>query len=148
MKTLFTTILALFMFCSLSSSVLAEEAPLRYQGKNVVIILSSGNDIQAGAGLIMAKMAAINGANVTVYVAADAVKYATKSSFHRFAPKKTTHRELLETVIKNGGKVNICGLCPKWLNLKKTDFIDGSSFSGSLDVFDASFAADTLTLTF
>jgi len=148
MKTVLTTILALFMFCTLSIPAFAGEANNRYDGKNVVIILSSGDDIQAGAGLIMAKMAAANGANVTVYVAANAVKYATKDSFHRFAPKNTTHRELLETVIKNGGTVNICGLCPKWLHLKNEDFIKGTSFSGSLDVFDASFAENTLTLTF
>jgi len=148
MKTVLTTIVALFMFCALSTSAVAGEPSNRYEGKNVVIILSSGDDIQAGAGLIMAKMAAMNKANVTVYVAANAVKYATKDSFHRFAPKNTTHRELLEAVIKNGGTVNICGLCPKWLNLTNDDFIKGASFSGSLDVFDASFAENTLTLTF
>ncbi len=148
MKTLLTTILALFMFCTLSIPAFAGEANNRYEGKNIVIILSSGDDIQAGAGLIMAKMAAANGGNVTVYVAANAVKYATKDSFHRFAPKNTTHREMIETVIKTGGTVNICGLCPKWLNLKNDDFVKGTSFSSALDVFDASFAENTLTLTF
>ena len=148
MKTVLTTIFALLMFCALSTSAIAGEPSNRYEGKNLVIILSSGDDIQAGAGLVMAKMAALNKANVTVYVAANAVKYATKDSFHRFAPKKTTHREMLETIIKNGGTVKICALCPDWLNLKTDDFIKGTSFSGSLDVFDASFAENTLTLTF
>ena len=148
MKTVLRTIFALFLLCAISIPAIAGEPSNRYEGKNVVIIVSSGDDIQAGAGLIMAKMAAMNKANVTVYMAANAVKYATKDSFHRFSPKDTTHRELLETVIKNGGTVNICGLCPKWLKLEKDDFIKGSSFSSSLDVFDASFAENTLTLTF
>jgi len=115
--------------------------------KMIVIILSSADDIQAGAGLVMAKMAMANGANITVYVAASAVKYVTKDSFHRFALKNTTHREMLEAVLKGGGTVNICGLCPSWLNLNNDDFIKGTSFSSALDVFDASFAENTLTLT-
>lgn len=148
MKTILTTIFALFMFCALSTSSIAGEPSNRYEGKNIVIILSSDDDIQAGAGLIMAKMAAMNKANVTVYVAATAVKYATKDSFHRFAPKDTTHREMLEAIIKNGGTVKVCSLCPSWLNLETDDFIEGTSFSGALDVFDAAFAENTLTLTF
>lgn len=148
MKTVLSTILVLFMFCTLSVSASATEENNRYNGKNIVIILSSGDDIQAGAGLVMAKMAMSNGAKVTVYVAASAVKYATKDSFHRFAPKNTTHREMLEAVIEGGGTVNICGLCPSWLKLDNDDFIKGTSFSSALDVFDASFAENTLTLTF
>ncbi len=148
MKTIFTTFIALFMICSVTLSASAADNTNRFAGKKVVVILSSGDDINAGAGLVMAKMAAGSGADVTVYVAANAVKYAVKDSFHRFAPKNTTHRELLETVIKKGGTVNICALCPKWLKLEKDDFIQGAEFAGALDVFDASFADNTLTLTF
>ena len=110
MKSVFTVVLSLFMFCCLTFSVSATENTDRFKGKNVVIVLSSGDDIVAGAGLVMAKMAAGSGADVTVYVATDAVKYAVQNSFHRFAPKKTTHREMLETVINKGGKptVSIC----------------------------------------
>ncbi len=148
MKTFFTSILALLMICTLSFSASAADNSKRFAGKKVVVILSSGDDINAGAGLIMAKMAAGSGADVTVYVAANAVKYAVKDSFHRFAPKNTTHRELLTAVIEKGGKVNICALCPKWLKLSKEDFIPGAELAGALDVFATSFTDNTLTLTF
>lgn len=148
MKSICAVIFSLFIVCSAAFTAIAAEDSDRFKGKNVVIVLSSGDDIVAGAGLVMAKMAAGSGTDVTVNIAADAVKYAVKDSFHRFAPKNTTHREMLEAVIQKGGKVNICALCPSWLKLEKDDFIQGAAFAGALDVFDASFAENSLTLTF
>lgn len=151
MKKIFLAFVALTFIALNASETLiptSEDAkPL--SGKNMMIIISSGEIEKSGMGMTLGLSAAMKGANVTIVIGANALKFAQiKGDQHKFLAKQLTHREILQKAVKNGANVQICYMCAKALGLTDKDFIKGSKVVKSLKIFNKMYEEGTKVLSF
>ena len=127
-----------------------EEVKLKpLSGKNMLIMISSGELEKAGMGLALGLSAAQKGVSVTIVLGAKALSSAKVSGKqNKFIAKDMTHRELLQEAIKSGAKVEICFICAEALGLTQKDFIEGATIVKSDTIFDAMYQKDTKVLSF
>ncbi len=138
----------LLMFALISTSAFAAaEKPL--DGKKLVVIIKTGDVMEAGMGLILAHSAVKKGAKVTVVLGADAALYpAIKGGQDIFPAKEKTPRELLKAVIADGGAVYLCKTCAVFQDLKQADLIAGVKITPSIQIFDAMFEEDVRIMSY
>ncbi|MDD5360250.1 MAG: DsrE family protein [Sulfurovaceae bacterium] len=115
--------------------------------KKIVVTITSSSINQSGFGLAVANAMQDAGVNSTVFVAGDAVKYALNNSvnpkFAGFTPK-----DLIQALIKKGGKVMICEGFVKLGNIKKTDMVQGVQVATPSDLAGALYAPNSKAMTF
>jgi len=141
----FLTLTVMSLHASETST--ANKKPLA--GKKMVIVISSGEIEKAGMGMTLGLSASKKGANVTIVIGANALKYAQiKGDQHQFLAKKLTHREILQKAIKNGAHVQICYMCATALGLTEKDFIKGSKIVKSLKIFNKMYEDGAKVLSF
>ncbi len=146
MKKLLPYLLLMFAFAA-TSAFAAVEKPL--DGKKLVVIVKSGDVVEAGMGLILAHSAVKKGAKVTVILGANAALYpAIKGGQNIFPAKGKTPRELLEAVIVDGGAVYLCKTCAVFQGLKQADLIAGVEITPSLTIFNALFEDDMRIMSY
>lgn len=117
--------------------------------KKMVIVISSGEIEKAGMGMTLGLSAAKKGANVTIVIGANALKYAQiKGVQHQFLAKKLTHREILKKAIKYGANIQICYMCATALGLTDKDFIEGSKVVKSIKIFNKMYEEGSKVLSF
>jgi len=147
MKKILLAIVAL-TFISLNASetltpTSKDAKPL--SGKNMMIIISSGEIEKSGMGMTLG----LSAANVTIVIGANALKFAQiKGDQHKFLAKQLTHREILQKAVKNGANIQICYMCAKALGLTDKDFIKGSKVVKSLKIFNKMYEEGTKVLSF
>jgi len=142
LKMFYTGIIA---FALATSSLNAN--PSQVEPKKIVVTITSSSINQSGFGLAVANAMQDAGVNSTVFVAGDAVKYALNNSvnpkFAGFTPK-----ELIQALIKKGGKVMICEGFVKIGNIKKTDIVQGVQIATPGDLAGALYAPNSKAMTF
>jgi len=117
--------------------------------KNLVVFLSNYDLHVAGMGLGMALSAVKQGANVTVVLGANAVKYAfSEGEQNVYFAKKRTPRALLKAIIKGGGEVQLCSANTEEMNLDEEDFIEGIKIVISTEIFAKVFDDNTRVISF
>lgn len=142
LKMFYTGIIA---FALATSSLNA--SPSQVELKKIVVTITSSSINQSGFGLAVANAMQDAGVNSTVFVAGDAVKYALNNSVNpKFAGFTT--KELIQTLIKKGGKVMICEGFVKLGNIKKTDIVQGVQIATSGDLAGALYAPNSKAMTF
>ena len=118
-------------------------------GKSLVIFVNSGNLQQAGMGFGIALSGVKQGANVTIVIGADAIKYALKeNSQNIYFAKNKTPRQLIANAIKNGATVQICSANAEEMELDEDDFIEGTKVVISTQIFAKVFAEGTRVISF
>lgn len=142
LKIFYTGIIAFALAtCSLHAN------PSQIEPKKIVVTITSSSINQSGFGLAVANAMQDGGVNSTVFVAGDAVKYALNNSvnpkFAGFTPK-----ELIQALVKKGGKVMICEGFVKLGNIKKTDIIQGVQIATPGDLAGALYAPNSKAMTF
>jgi len=117
--------------------------------KNLVVFVSN-HDLQiAGMGLGMALSAVKQGANVTVVLGANAVKYALQDGEQNvYFAKKRTLRALLQAIIKGKGVIQLCAANTEEMNLDEEDFIEGVNIVISTEIFAKVFDENTRVISF
>jgi len=150
MKKILLTLLTLTVLSLNASETLTTKEDVKpLEGKKMVIVISSGEIEKAGMGMTLGLSAAKKGANVTIVIGANALKYARlEGDQHLFLAKKLTHREILLKAIKNGANVQICYMCAKALGLTDKDFIKGSKVVKSLKIFNKIYEDGAKVLSF
>jgi predicted peroxiredoxin len=122
-------------------------SPAQNVPKKIVVTITSSSINQSGFGLAVANAMQDAGVSSTVFVAGDAVKYALNNSvnpkFAGFTPK-----ELIQTLIKKGGKVMICEGFVKLGGIKKIDMVQGVRVAIPGDLAGALYAPNSKAMTF
>jgi len=117
--------------------------------KNLVIFVNSGNLQQAGMGFGIALSGTKQGANVTIVIGADAIKYALKeNSQNVYFAKNRTPRALITQAIKSGATVQLCSANTEEMGLDEDDFIEGTTIVISTEIFAKVFEEGTRVISF
>jgi len=135
MKKLLPYLLLAFTLLT-GNAFAADEKPL--EGKKLVVIIKTGDVTEAGMGLALSHSAVKKGAKVTVVLGANAALYPViKGGQGIFAAKGKTPREMLKSIIAEGGTVYLCKTCAVYQGLKQEDLIEGATIVSSIKIFDA-----------
>jgi len=105
-------------------------------GKKLVIFVSNGDLQIAGMGFGIALSGVKQGADVTIVIGANALKYAFKEGDQNiYFAKERTPRALLEEALKNGAEVQLCSANTEELGFDEDDFIEGVKVVISTQIF-------------
>lgn len=138
---------ALLLFTFFSATALADGKPL--EGKKLVVIVKTGDVMEAGMGLALAHSAVKKGAKVTVVLGANAALYpAKKGGQNIFAAKGKTPREMLSAIITDGGTIYLCKTCAVHQGLSQDDLIEGATIVSSIKIFEAMYEDGARTMSY
>jgi predicted peroxiredoxin len=125
MKSFFKIIVVVTMVFGIANA-----ANKPFKGKKMVVTLASGDLMASGLGTALAWGAAKSGAEVTVIIGANSLKYVTKGGWGpKFPAKKKSIKTILKRMVDTGAEILICGMCAKVNGLSQSDFIDGAIIS-------------------
>ncbi len=138
----------LLMFTLITgNAVAADSKPL--ENKKLVVIVKTGDVMEAGMGLALAHSAVKKGAKVTVVLGANAALYPViKGGQGIFAAKGKTPREMLTAIISDGGTVYLCKTCAVHQGLKQEDLIEGATIVSSIKIFEALYEDGAKSMSF
>jgi predicted peroxiredoxin len=144
MKNLFKIALAVMMFLGAANA-----ANKPFEGKKLVITLASGDLMASGLGTALAWGAAKGGAETTVIIGANSLKYVTKGGWApKFPAKKKNIKTILKKMVEAGAKILVCGMCAKTNGLSQSDFIDGAIISMPPPILKAMLDKDAKTFEY
>jgi len=105
-------------------------------GKKLVVFVSNGDLQVAGMGLGIALSGVKQGADVTIVIGANALKYAFKEGDQNvYFAKGRTPRALLKEALKSGAEVQLCSANTEEMGLDEDDFIAGVKLVISTEIF-------------
>jgi len=105
-------------------------------GKKLVVFVSNGDLQVAGMGFGIALSGVKQGADVTIVIGANALKYAFKEGDQNvYFAKGRTPRALLEAALKSGAEVQLCSANTEEMGLDEDDFIAGVKLVISTEIF-------------
>lgn len=134
---------AMISVIAIASSLQAADA------KKLFITLTTEQLRPAGMGLAIANAMQKAGVKTTVLLGAEAVPLAVvKGNQPDFGPTGASPREMILSLIKEGGKVMVCGMCAGDREITAKDTVHGVSIATPNDVAGALFAPETQTLSF
>lgn len=139
--------LKLFQALLLGLLLMVASAEAQDTAKKIVVTITESTIVKAGFGLAVANAMQDAGVQSTVFITADAVHFASsKGSQLEFAGH--TPRELMQALIKKGGKVMVCEGFVKLGVIKKSEIIEGVGIAAPGDLAGALYAPNTQTMTF
>ena len=118
-------------------------------GKKLMIVVSSGNLQKAGMGFALALSGVKQGAEVTILIGADALKYALIDGDQNiYFAKSKTPRKLLKDALKSGASIQLCSANTEEMGWDEEDFIKGVKIVISTEIFAKVFADGTKVISF
>ncbi len=136
---------AMFITLLLAFNLHADSA----ESKKLFISLTSGDFKQSGMGVAIANAMQDAGVETTVFIGANSVRLAMRTGKQEaFGPTGKSVKEMLKALVKKGGTVMVCGMCAKYLEVKKADLVDGVAIISGAEVYGGLFAPNTQTLSF
>ena len=117
--------------------------------KKLVVFVSNGDLEVAGMGFGIALSAVKQGADVTIVIGANALKYALKDGEQNvYFAKERTPRALLEEALKSGASIQLCSANTNVMGMDEDDFIDGAKEVISTEIFAKVFASEAKVISF
>jgi uncharacterized protein involved in oxidation of intracellular sulfur len=105
------------------------KAERTYEGKKFIVIGTHGADHPEKATMVFAcANAAVSiGIETSVFLTSDAVSLARKDAAGKLpkVPGMASTKELIESFVAGGGKIQVCVPCCESRGITKKDFIDG-----------------------
>jgi len=118
-------------------------------GKKLMIVVSSGNLQKAGMGFALALSGVKQGADVTILIGAEALKYAlAEGDQNVYFAKSRTPRTLLKDALKSGVNIQLCSANTEAMGWDEEDFIEGVKIVISTQIFAKVFADGTKVISF
>lgn len=143
LKNLIAGMIAVFL---LSTSVNARTYESD-ESKKIVVTITDSSTMKSGFGLAVANAMQDAGVKSTVFITAEAVKFALKEGNNeKFAG--ATPREWISRLIEKGGKVMVCEGFVKLGVIKKADMIEGIGVSSPAFLAGSLFAPNSKAMTF
>ncbi len=142
MKKTLSLLLLSFLYFGINSIGLADED----DKKLFVNLISDDLDRAAMAVSISNKVLSTGDIPVTIFLSAQAVRWADKNIPQNRYVNGKTMPEMLQGFMKSGGQVILCKMCMENVGgIKKDEVIEGVKFTGTLS---ALFADNTTVLTY
>jgi len=121
----------------------------KLSGKRLMVVVSSGELKKAGMGFALALSGAKQGAEVTLLIGADAIKYAlTDGDQNIYFAKNRTPRKLLKEALKSGVQIQLCSANTEAMGWDEEDFIEGVKIVISTEIFAKVFEEGTRVISF
>jgi len=118
-------------------------------GKKLMIVVSSGELQKVGMGFALALSGVKQGAEVTILIGANAIKYALlEGDQNIYFAKNKTPRELLKEALKSGANIQLCSANTEEMGLDEEDFIKGVKIVISTQIFAKVFTDGTKVISF
>jgi len=117
--------------------------------KKLVVIVTNGfNDERASVAWSIANGGVASGYQVTMFLVSSGVDWVRKgaTAVARLNPLDPPVKDMIQTVLDNGGNIMVCPPCAKVRGYEQEDFIDGVELAGSTAMLGVvSEGAKTLT---
>jgi len=117
--------------------------------KKLVVVVTNGfNDERASVAWSVANGGVASGFQVTMFLVSSGVDWVRKNGANvaRLNPLDPPVKDMIQTVMDNGGTIMVCPPCAKVRGYEKEDFIDGVQLAGSTAMLGVvSEGAHTLT---
>lgn len=119
------------------------------ESKKLVVIVTNGfNDERASVAWSVANGGVASGYQVTMFLVSSGVDWVRKggADIARLNPLDPPVKDMIQTVMDNGGQIMVCPPCAKVRGYSQDDFIDGVMLAGSTAMLGVvSEGAQTLT---
>ena len=118
-------------------------------GKKLMIVVSSGELQKAGMGFALALSGVKQGAEVTILIGANALKYALVDGDQNvYFAKSRTPRKLLKEALESGATIQLCSANTEAMGWDEEDFIEGVKIVISTEIFAKVFTDGTKVISF
>lgn len=119
------------------------------ESKKLVVVVTSGfNDERSSVAWSVANGGVASGYQVTMFLVSSGVDWVRKGGADaaRLNPLDPPIRDMIQTVMDNGGQIMVCPPCAKVRGYEQEDFIQGVQLAGSTAMLGVvSEGAKTLT---
>jgi predicted peroxiredoxin len=101
--------------------------------KLVVIVTSGFNDERSSVAWSVANGGVASGYEVTMFLVSSGVDWVRKggAELARLNPLDPPVKDMIQTVLDNGGTIMVCPPCAKVRGYEQQDFIEGVQLAGS-----------------
>lgn len=117
--------------------------------KKLVVVVTNGfNDERASVAWSVANGGVASGFKVTMFLVSSGVDWVRKKAADvaRLNPLDPPVKDMIKTVIDNGGTIMVCPPCAKVRGYEQDDFMEGVQLAGSVAMLGVvSEGAHTLT---
>ena len=106
--------------------------------KLVIVITRGLDDERSSVAWSIANAGIASNLEVTVFLAASGVDWVRKGAADhaRLNPLDPPVKDMIQTVIDNGGRILVCPPCAGVRGYEKEDLIDGVTLAGSVAMLD------------
>ena len=117
--------------------------------KKLVVVVTNGfNDERASVAWSIANGGVASGFKVTMFLVSSGVDWVRRKAADvaRLNPLDPPVKDMIQTVMDNGGTIMVCPPCAKVRGYEQEDFMDGVQLAGSVAMLgEVSEGAHTLT---
>lgn len=109
------------------------------ENKKLVVVVTSGfNDERSSVAWSVANGAIGSDMQVTMFLVSSGVDWVRKGGADQARPNPLDPpiKDMIQTVIDNGGKILVCPPCAGVRGYSKDDLIDGVTLAGSVAMLD------------
>jgi predicted peroxiredoxin len=118
--------------------------------KMVVVVTNGFHDERSSVAWSVANGGVASGLEVTMFLVSSGVDWVRKGAAEkaRLNPLDPPVKDMIQTVLDNGGQIFVCPPCAGVRGYEKEDLIDGVSLAGSVAMLNVAKQAGAVTLSF
>ncbi len=118
--------------------------------KMVVVVTNGFHDERSSVAWSVANGGVASGLEVTMFLVSSGVDWVRKGAAEkaRLNPLDPPVKDMIQTVLDNGGQIFVCPPCAGVRGYEKEDLIDGVSLAGSVAMLNVAKQEGTVTLSF
>ena len=118
--------------------------------KMVVVVTNGFHDERSSVAWSVANGGVASGLEVTMFLVSSGVDWVRKGAAEkaRLNPLDPPVKDMIQTVLDNGGQIFVCPPCAGVRGYEKEDLIDGVTLAGSVAMLNIAKQQDAVTLSF
>ena len=118
--------------------------------KMVVVVTNGFHDERSSVAWSVANGGVASGLEVTMFLVSSGVDWVRKGAAEkaRLNPLDPPVKDMIQTVLDNGGQIFVCPPCAGVRGYEKEDLIDGVSLAGSVAMLGVAKQPGAITLSF
>ena len=118
--------------------------------KMVVVVTNGFHDERSSVAWSVANGGVASGLEVTMFLVSSGVDWVRKGAAEkaRLNPLDPPVKDMIQTVLDNGGQIFVCPPCAGVRGYEKEDLIDGVSLAGSVAMLNVAKQEGAVTLSF
>lgn len=118
--------------------------------KMVVVVTNGFHDERSSVAWSVANGGVASGLEVTMFLVSSGVDWVRKGAAEkaRLNPLDPPVKDMIQTVLDNGGQIFVCPPCAGVRGYEKEDLIDGVTLAGSVAMLNVAKQEGAVTLSF